>query len=117
MQRLDRNGGEPMVLIQLLLPSDLAAGHGEADAVSRTRRELAERFGGVTAYVQTPAIGEWTAPDGRRDVDRMVMVEVVAPEFDRAWWRDYAETLARRFDQEAIHVRALRVELVDPDAA
>jgi hypothetical protein len=42
---------------------------------------------------------------------------VVAPRFDRAWWREYTGRLARRFAQEAIHVRALQVEVLDPDAA
>lgn len=35
------------------------------------------------------------------------MVEVVTETFDRAWWRAYAATLARRFGQESIHIRAL----------
>jgi len=39
------------------------------------------------------------------------MVEVVTETFDRAWWRGYAATLARRFAQDEIHVRALAIEL------
>ena len=107
-----------MYLIQLLLP---APGRGAADdsgpALARTRTELVERFGGVTAYIQTPAVGEWTSPEGDRERDRVVMVEVVAPTFDRIWWRSYAATLAGRFHQDAIHLRALPVEMLDPDAA
>ena len=41
------------------------------------------------------------------------MVEVVTDTFDRAWWRTYATTLAQRFCQDSIHVRALSVELLD----
>jgi len=40
----------------------------------------------------------------------MVMVEVLTETFDRAWWRHYARTLAERFAQEEIHIRALTVE-------
>ena len=36
--------------------------------------------------------------------------------FDRPWWREYARTLGQRFDQEAIHVRALAAELLDDEA-
>ena len=45
------------------------------------------------------------------------MVEVVAERFDRGWWREYTQRLARRFAQEAIHVRALQVDVLDPDSA
>lgn len=100
----------------MLLPVDgHSAGGGEEPAV-RTRAELVERFGGITAYVQTPALGEWTASGGTRERDRVVMIEVVAAEFDRAWWRSYADTLSDRFRQDAIHVRAMRVEVLDPEA-
>jgi hypothetical protein len=102
-----------MVLIQLLLPIV-----GDAhSAVSETRRELAERFNGLTAYLRTPATGLWTAPDGHKERDEVVMVEVVTSSFDRSWWRQYARTLAARFHQEAIHVRALTIELLDEEGA
>jgi hypothetical protein len=103
-------------LIQVLIPIDSETAR-EDERVGRTRLELVERFGGITAYVQTPAQGEWISPGGRRERDRIVMVEVVAEQFDRAWWRSYARTLALRFDQDVIHVRGLRIELLDPDAA
>jgi phage tail sheath gpL-like len=103
-------------LIQMLLPVDGQSATGGEEQAMRTRAELVERFGGMTAYVQTPALGEWTAAGGQRERDRVVMIEVVAPQFDRTWWRSYADTLADRFRQDAIHVRALQVEMLDPDA-
>jgi hypothetical protein len=102
-----------MVLIQLLLPM---SGAGRADGlapIAETRRELAERFSGLTAYLRSPAKGLWTAPDGHTEQDDVVMVEVVTDTFDRTWWRAYAATLAERFGQESIHLRALPVELLD----
>lgn len=107
-----------MYLIQLLLPARASQSDTDtSEPVGQTRRELVDRFGGLTAYMRTPAQGVWTSPDGDRAHDDVVMVEVVAPEFDRAWWRDYSRTLARRFAQEAIHVRALQVDVLDPAAA
>jgi hypothetical protein len=100
-------------LIQMLLPITAGVSQHEFE---RTRDELVERFGGVTAYVQTPAQGLWTRPDGRQEADRLIMVEVVAPAFDRSWWHGYASDLAARFDQQVIHVRALAVDVLDPQA-
>ena len=102
-----------MVLIQLLLP---ATGVVRADGLASlalTRRELAERFNGLTAYLRSPAKGWWTAPDGHTEQDDVVMVEVVTETFDREWWRTYAATLAARFDQKSIHVRAVPVNILD----
>ena len=98
-----------MVLIQLLLPID--AGRGEL--LAETRRELTERFSGLTAYVRSQARGSWTAPDGRTEQDDVVMVQVVTETFDRVWWRTYAARLATRFNQERMHVRAVPVELLE----
>jgi hypothetical protein len=102
-----------MVLIQLLLPTKTPDGADAMAALAETRRELAAEFDGVTAYVRSPAKGLWTAPDGRTEADDVVMIEVVTERFDRGWWRGYAETLAGRFRQESIHVRALAVEMLE----
>ena len=101
-----------MVLIQMLLPTG-ANGDSAVTALAETRRELVDRFKGVTAYVRSPAKGLWTAPDGHTEADDVVMVEVVTDTFDRAWWRTYSATLAQRFAQDTIHVRALPVEMPD----
>jgi hypothetical protein len=102
-----------VILIQLLLP---IAGRVAQHEFERTRDELVARFGGVTAYVQTLAEGVWTRPDGRQEADRSIMVEVVAPTFDRPWWHAYAIDLAVRFDQQVIHVRAMTIDVLDPQA-
>jgi hypothetical protein len=106
-----------MYLIQLLLPAPRTPSAREPDPrVADTRRELVGRFGGMTAYLRTPAHGVWTSPEGDLAHDDVVMVEVVADTFDRQWWREYAGQLARRFAQDAIHVRAVQVEVLDPGA-
>ena len=101
-----------MVLIQLLLPTNGAETADGLAPLAETRRELAERFSGLTAYVRSPAKGLWTAPDGHTEHDDVVMVEVVTETFDRPWWRAYAATLAERFRQDTIHVRAMPVEML-----
>lgn len=104
-----------MVLIQMLLPAavrDLSKGE-VANAFADTRRELAAKFDGLTAYLRSPARGEWTAPDGHVEQDDVVMVEVVATDFERGWWRRYATEMASRFRQKEIHVRALPMLTLD----
>ena len=46
-----------MVLIQLLLPTTGAARADGVAPLAQTRRELAERFNGLTAYLRSPAKG------------------------------------------------------------
>ena len=104
-----------MYLIQMLLPT-AANGAPTATLLNQTQRELIDRFGGVTAYIQTPAKGQWADESGATEVDRVFLVEVVVREFDTQWWRQYADALEQRFDQEIIHIRALRVDLLDPAA-
>lgn len=106
-----------MVLIQLLLPvGSGAASLDRSSLLNETRAELTAQFDGVTAYLRSPAKGLWTASDGRTEEDDVIMVEVVTTTFDRGWWRDYAATLASRFAQEEIHVRALPIAMLDDDS-
>ena len=102
-----------MVLIQVLLPATGGRPGASGALLATTSRELADTFGGITAYLRSPAKGLWTAPDGHTERDDVVIVEVVTHAFERRWWRTYAAMLAQRFDQDTIHVRALAVELLD----
>ena len=69
-----------MMLIQLLLPSKSSTGEAILhEPIAETRAELVERFGGVTAFVRSPARGAWTSPQGDLEQDDVVMVEVMAP--------------------------------------
>ena len=104
-----------MVLIQLLLPTNAEANAEGLSPLAETRRELAKRFNGLTAYLRSPAKGWWTAPDGHAEQDDVVMVEVVTDTFDRAWWRTYVATLAARFGQRSMHLRAVPVDMLDED--
>ena len=106
-----------MVLIQLLLPTVVATAAGPqrtVASIAETRRELEERFDGLTAYTRSIAQGVWTGPDGRTEIDDVLLIEVVTAAFDRSWWRTYASTLASRFQQQTIHVRALTIEMPEP---
>jgi hypothetical protein len=99
-----------MVLIQILLPTGATgATPHHATAFGKTREELADKFDGLTAYLRSPAEGVWRSPEGEHELDHVVMVEVVTTTFDVVWWRKYATTLAERFAQDDIHVRAVPI--------
>ena len=102
-----------MHLIEILLP--LADNEGKPFAAglhSAVRDELAEHFGGVTAFTRSPAEGLWKEGDGEPDRDDIVILEVMADWLDRGWWRDYRAQLEARFRQEEIVVRAREIELL-----
>jgi hypothetical protein len=98
-------------LVQLLLP--LTDNHGQpfGEAPFRqVRRELTDRFGGVTAFMRAPATGLWKRDEGSVDRDEVVIVEVMVETLEREWWRGYRDTLAARFRQEELIVRATPLE-------
>jgi hypothetical protein len=58
--------------IQMLLPASASTGDTAAQ-LNRTQRELIGRLGGVTAYLQTPARGQWADETGATAVDRVFL--------------------------------------------
>ncbi|HEV2864670.1 MAG TPA: hypothetical protein VGX48_26965 [Pyrinomonadaceae bacterium] len=99
-----------MYLVELLLPLYDNEGRAfGAEALNRVRDELAERFGGVTAFRRSPAEGAWDE-GGAVSIDQIVIFEVMAGALERAWWADYRAELERRFRQEKLVVRATEFE-------
>ena len=97
-----------MYLVELLLPIyDNAGGRFPKDAFDRVRAELTERYGGVTAFLRAPAIGLWRDDDGVVRRDEVVSFEVMTDTLDEAWWGGYRRSLATRFAQDDVVVRAL----------
>lgn len=97
--------------MQLLLPlHDNTRRLFPRESFDEVRREVAERFGGVTAYVRSPAEGAWQNAAGKVLSDDVIIVEVMCDELDRAFWSEYRQELARRFEQEEVVVRAMPFE-------
>jgi len=102
-----------MHLVQILLPISDNNGRAFSEQLfAEVRRELTQRFGGVTAHTRAPATGLWKAPAGHVDRDEVVIVEVMVPSLDRAWWREYRDELARTFDQQELVVRAMAIDIL-----
>ena len=97
-----------MHLVQLLLPiydnNKRAFPRAYFDQV---RQELTHQFGGVTAFVRSPAVGFWKDDEEEITRDDVIMFEVVADNLDQAWWKKYRQELESTFRQETILVRAI----------
>jgi hypothetical protein len=100
-----------MHLVQILLPVyDNDGRQFGGDAFDRVRNELADEFGGVTAFRRSPAEGLWKEAGGEVARDEVSIFEVMADGLDRAWWADYRAELERRFRQEKVVIRATEFE-------
>ena len=99
-----------MYLIQLLLPLY----DNDKQLFSRldfdnVRKVLTERFGGVTAFLQSPGQGFWQESDDNVTRDDVVIFEVMTDELEEGWWANYRQNLQQTFRQEKLVVRALKV--------
>jgi hypothetical protein len=102
-----------MYLVQILLPLYTNERQLFPDEVFVSVREtLTERFGGVTAYQRSPALGHWKQTDVVIVRDDIVVFEVMLEKLDLSWWAGYREQLRQTFEQEKLIVRALPFELL-----
>ena len=102
-----------MFLIELFVPLAKPQGGSIDQAVfDRIKQQLAERFGGVTAFVQAPAEGVWKSPSEETIEDRVAILQVMMKEIDVNWWREFRTTLEQELDQDEILVRSIYVNKI-----
>jgi hypothetical protein len=76
-------------IVQILLPVfDNDGREFDASHYTHIRSELADRFGGITAYSRAPAEGLW-GNSGELKRDDILVFEVMVEKLDRAWWSSY----------------------------
>jgi hypothetical protein len=101
-----------MHLVQLLLPVyDNAGSAFPEENYSNVRGELADKFGGLTAFTRAPAQGLWRN-EGETTHDDIVVFEVMTADLDHQWWSRYRSALEELFRQEHIVIRAQPVVLL-----
>jgi len=99
-----------MYLIELLLPlHDNDRKKLPADYFKTVRDELTERFGGVTAFLRSPAMELWKDSDSDISRNEMVMFEVISPVLDKQWWGKYRLSLQQKFRQDQLFIWASRI--------
>ena len=103
-----------MYLVQILLPlHDNSQEAFPREEYSRVRKELTERFGGLTVYRRAPAEGTWRPnEEGQTSRDDIVIFEVMASNLDTEWWCTYRHELEKRFRQDVIFIRAQQTRLL-----
>ena len=102
-----------MFVVELFLPLETSKGEPvPAAAFDRIKAELTERFGGVTAFLRSPAEGAWKPSGGHVVHDRVAIFEVMVDDVDTAWWHRYREALEREFDQQQILARLYQVTVL-----
>jgi hypothetical protein len=102
-----------MHLIQILLPLyDNEGKSFKQEELLRVRDELSERFGGITTYIRSPAVGLWKETGETTVRDDIVIYEVMTAELDREWWKHYREQLTLSFRQALLIVRVSEVQLL-----
>ncbi len=100
-----------MYLVQILLPARNRAGEPlPLETYEHIRRELTDHYGGVTASLHAPVQRLWERPEGMRQGEDMVLVEVMCERLDRMWWHDYRRRLEHLLDQQGVLVRGIAVE-------
>lgn len=100
-----------MHVIEIFLPVKRNDGSPQpAAAFAELRRELVERFGGLTAFTRAPADGLWESESGALEHDQVVIFEVLAERLDRDWWTQLRARLERQFAQDEVLIRAAAAE-------
>jgi len=102
-----------MFVVQIYLPLEMPDGSAvPASVFERTKAELTDHFGGVTAFLQSPADGAWKPSEGEAVHDRIAIFEVMVRDVDTVWWREYRDRLEDELDQEQILVRLFQVTVL-----
>jgi hypothetical protein len=101
-----------MFLIQILLPTaDNSGARFSEKQFGQLKRELAEEFGGVTAFIQSPAEGLWREASGDSH-DEIVLFEVMTEALDVEAWARRRMDLERRFRQDEVIIRHLSIGVI-----
>ena len=95
-----------MFVVEVFLPlcDDDGWGIGNAKVIE-VRRQLFDKFGGLTVKPRSPSQGY--IREGKSPAkDDLVVLEVTVPELDRAWWDAFKADLEQQFRQREIQIRA-----------
>lgn len=102
-----------MHLFEIFLPTTDEAGHPHrARLFDGVRKDLTERFGGVTAFLRRPGQGLWRDANGEVRGDDIVVFEVMCDRIDRDWWPAYRRRLEILFEQELVLIRVSSIETI-----
>jgi hypothetical protein len=101
-----------MYLVQIFLPcADNSGEPFSREFFDRAKEELAERYDGVTAYLQAPAEGLWRQGANKSD-DNIILFEVMAEGIDLQEWSARRAEYEQCFRQERVLIRYIAITVV-----
>jgi hypothetical protein len=102
-----------MQLIEIFLPVYKADNtHFANELYEKTRAELVEQFGGLTAHSRAPLKGLWQTESGDTVRDDLIIYEVITEHLDKKWWQQYRRLLQQRFAQTSLMMRAQEITII-----
>ena len=91
-----------MWLIQILLPLfDNSGRRIPAAQFQKVKKELTDRFQGLTAFSRSVAEGFWGVGKAKHR-DDIIVYEVMTSSQEKAWWKKYRIALEKRFRHTVI---------------
>ena len=100
-----------MQLVQIFLPLyDNNKSLFDKSLYDEVRNKLKDQFGGVTLYRNTPAEGLWKDETGKTNYDELIIAEVMIVEPDKEWWKQFKQSLEKKFKQDEILIRSILFE-------
>ena len=101
-----------MYLVQILLPLyDNQKEPFPEEYYTVLSTSLISKFGGLTAYSNSPATGLWKEHPQKTVKDKIITYEVMTESIEPDWWKTFREHLEQKFQQESIIIRATQIEL------
>jgi hypothetical protein len=99
-------------LIQILLPLfDEKGENFPGSLYSGIKKELTEKFGGLTIYTRAPATGLWKENEKKITRDEIVIYEIVSDDIDERYWKNYKLFLQKEFRQDEVMIRCSEISL------
>ncbi|MDR3490293.1 MAG: hypothetical protein P4M05_36160 [Bradyrhizobium sp.] len=99
-----------MFVVELFLPLDMPDGTAiPGSTFDRIKAELTFRFGGITAFLKSPADGAWQASSRAIVHDRVAVFEIMVDNVDVEWWRAYRQKLEAELNQQEVLARLYQV--------
>lgn len=96
-----------MFLVEVFVPQYFPSGKEiEGEYLEEMRDILLSKFGGSTAFTQCPVEGEWKDASGSIEEDRVIILQVMCEEIDRAWWTNFRNRWQEMLQQKELMIRA-----------
>ena len=107
-----RKNNRQDILIRIFLPFKTDKKFSEV--LDTYRKTLLEKFGGISIYAQSPVNGFWKEAD-RQEKDEFIVIEVMAGNFDDAFWKKLKSELENAMEEKEILIRRMQAAMLKSD--